>query len=137
MNIDRTLDGDLARIRDVARRMDALFRIPGTRITVGLDNILGLVPVAGDLLSVLPALWIVREARMLGARPATLARMMLNTLFDAVIGSVPLAGDLFDLLYNANLRNLALLEADVAARCLTARPARQAMDAPPRALTAG
>ena len=42
------LDTELSRLRTYARRLDALFRIPGTRLTVGIDNLLGFIPVIGD-----------------------------------------------------------------------------------------
>ena len=112
MNIEAA-PTDYERVLRTARRMDALVRIPGTNMRVGLDSLLGLVPVAGDVLALLPSLWILWHARRLGARRRTLARMAANVALDAGIGTIPLAGDLFDLFYKANLRNVALLERDM------------------------
>lgn len=121
MNITQDLDAELARIKRVAWRMDALFFIPRTNLSVGLDNILGLVPVVGDALALGPSVWIIWRAHKLGATPGALAYMSLNLLADVVIGSVPVAGDVFDVWYNANIRNVRLLEKNLAKRAERAR----------------
>ncbi|WP_299843017.1 DUF4112 domain-containing protein [uncultured Roseovarius sp.] len=110
------LDTELARLRKIARRLDALFRIPGTRLTVGIDNLLGFLPVIGDAAALAPALWLVWKARQLGATPGAQIVMLGNLAIDTIIGSVPLIGDLFDIAYNANIRNVRLLEANLAKR---------------------
>ena len=125
MHIQQDIDQDLALLRKVAMRMDALFTIPGTRVTVGLDNIIGLLPVVGDLVSVAPSVWMIHRAHKIGATPGTIVYMSLNTALDFVIGSIPIIGDIFDVLYNANLRNYAALEANLNRR--TAR-AKQVFD---------
>lgn len=123
MNIDeQNLDQELQALRALARRLDALVRIPGTRLTLGFENILGLVPVVGDVLALAPSLWIVWKARALGATPGGLAAMVLNILIDMVIGMVPFLGDLFDIAFNANIRNVAILERNIAARAARAKP---------------
>lgn len=95
------IDAALARVELVARLMDALIVIPGTGIRLGLDAILGLVPVAGDLLAQVISTYIIWEARRLGVGKLTLMRMFGNTLIDTVIGSVPIAGDAFDVAFRA------------------------------------
>jgi len=104
------IDAALARITMVARTMDSLYAIPGTKIRLGLDAILGLVPVAGDLISQAIATYIIWEARQLGVSKLTLARMFANTLVDTMIGAVPLAGDVFDVVFRANMKNLRILQ---------------------------
>lgn len=121
MNIEQDIDFELARLRRLAQRMDALFTVPGTRITVGLDNILGLVPMFGDLAALLPGLWIIGRARRLGASPGVLVYMALNSLADFAVGLLPIAGDLFDLLYDANMRNYNVLEVNLNKRCARAQ----------------
>jgi hypothetical protein len=113
MNIQHDIDEELRKLRKVAMRMDALFYIRGTRISIGLDNILGLVPVVGDLASVAPSIWIIHRAYRIGATPGTIVYMSLNTALDFVIGSIPIIGDIFDVLYNANLRNYAAIEVNL------------------------
>jgi hypothetical protein len=100
----------LQRLRALANTMDSLVRIPGTNVTLGLDAALGLVPVVGDLAAQAIGAYIVYEARRLGARKRTLARMGWNMVVDTAVGSVPLVGDLFDIGWKANRKNLALLE---------------------------
>ncbi|MGR3501497.1 DUF4112 domain-containing protein [Pseudaestuariivita sp.] len=113
----------LARIERLAARMDRAFRLPGTRIRLGWDSILGLVPGIGDALTLGPAGYIVFEGQRLGVRRRTLARMGLNIGIDALIGAVPLVGDLFDVGWKANSRNVQLIRKDVSRK--TARRASQ------------
>ena len=104
------IDDELRRLREIAWRMDALFYIPKTNLSVGLDNILGLVPVVGDVATVAPSIWMIYKARKLGATPGAIAFMVSNVLTDMLIGSIPIIGDIFDIAYNANIRNYRLLE---------------------------
>ena len=110
----RNLDGmedfaRLARLERAARLMDSAVRIPGTRIRVGLDSIVGLVPGIGDTLALAPGAWIIGSAWNMGAPGHVLGRMAVNSGIDWAIGTVPLIGDLFDVGFKANLRNVALL----------------------------
>lgn len=100
----------------LAWMLDNQFQIPGTSVRVGLDGILGLIPGVGDTISSGLSLLILAEAVQLHVHRRTLAKMAGNIALDWVIGLVPLLGDVFDILYKANMRNLALLEADLAAR---------------------
>lgn len=106
--------------------MDALFRIPRTKVTVGLDNILGLAPVVGDAAALIPSLWIIWQARKLGATPGALAYMVMNTGNDFVIGSIPIVGDVFDMTYNANVRNVAALERNLEKTATSAKEVSRA-----------
>lgn len=103
----------LARLRRLAQLLDARFELPGTRFRFGFDALIGLVPGVGDLAGGALTLWLILEARRLGARRRTLAKMAGNALLDVVVGAVPLAGDLFDATFKANLRNVRLLERDL------------------------
>lgn len=97
------------RLDRIARRMDSAFRIPGTKIRIGADGILGLVPGIGDGLALAPAAYIIWESHRIGAPPELLARMAVNVGVDALVGTVPLIGDIFDIGWKANLRNADLL----------------------------
>jgi hypothetical protein len=105
----------LARERMVllARLMDSAFVIPGTRVRAGLDALLGLVPGVGDLAAGAIGLFLILQARELGASRWLQARMVGNLLLDTAVGSVPLLGDAFDVLFKANLRNLKLLQKEL------------------------
>ncbi len=124
MNIETNIDYELDRLRKLAWRMDAIIRIPRTRIMLGLDNFVGLIPVVGDLLTALPGLWMINQARKLGASPGTLAYMVLNTAFDTAIGMIPFVGDIFDMFYCANIRNYKALERDLNKKAARAKPVR-------------
>ena len=134
MNIAQdNIDEELRKLRVLAWRMDALFYIPRTNISVGLDNILGLIPVVGDIAAMAPSVWMIHRAYKLGATPGALAYMIANTAVDLVVGSIPIAGDVFDMVYNANIRNYRALERNLnmqAARAKEVRPPR-AIDALP------
>ena len=102
-------------LRQLAHVLDSLIGIPGTRIRVGLDGLIGLVPFAGDLLGGLFSTVIVVGAWSRGAPPALLLRMLANLAIDVTIGLIPLLGDAFDIAWKANRRNYALLERHIAA----------------------
>lgn len=115
------LDTEIRTLKRLATRLDALFTIPRTRITVGLDNLLGLLPVIGDIAALAPAVYLVWRGYKLGASPGALIIMAGNLALDLVIGLVPIIGDGFDVLYNANLRNVAILERNLNRRAARAR----------------
>ena len=99
----------VARLEALARLMDGAFVVPGTTIRFGLDGIIGLVPVAGDVIAGLVSTYLIWEARQLGAPTLLIARMVANTLLDTTIGVIPVVGDAFDVLFRANMKNMALL----------------------------
>ena len=99
----------LARIDALSRLLDTAFILPGTNIRFGLDALIGLVPGIGDVITTAMSLYIVNEARALGAPRLLIARMMMNVALDGVVGAVPLLGDAFDVAFRANRRNMALL----------------------------
>jgi Domain of unknown function (DUF4112) len=99
----------LARLEALAQLMDGAFVIPGTKVRFGLDAIIGLVPIAGDLIASLVSSYLIWEARQLGASRWVIGRMIANTTIDTLFGVVPIVGDAFDVLFRANLKNLALL----------------------------
>src|SRR5580692_795971 len=68
----------LARLDAVAKLLDVAFMLPGTKIRYGIDGIIRLIPVVGDLIASAFSLWLVREARALGAPWHVTARMLAN-----------------------------------------------------------
>ena len=99
----------LVRLEALAKLMDGAFVIPGTTIRFGLDGVIGLIPVAGDLIASTISAYLIWEARELGAPSWLIARMLTNAFLDTVIGAIPVAGDAFDVLFRANMKNMALL----------------------------
>jgi hypothetical protein len=99
----------LARLDTLAKLMDSAFLVPGTRIRLGLDSVIGLVPGIGDIASALISSYIIWEARQLGLPRWKIARMAANVAFDTTIGAIPLVGDVLDVFYKSNRRNLKIL----------------------------
>jgi len=99
------------RLRQLAWLLDSSIPVPGTRLTIGLDALIGLFPFVGDLVGVLLSAYIVGEAARLGAPKSVLWRMSLNAGIEGLVGIVPLAGDVFDAAFKANQRNVRLLDA--------------------------
>ena len=98
------------RLRQLSRLMDNLITIPGTKVGVGLDPILGLLPIGGDFLGIILSCYIVVEAARIGVSRATLGRMVVNIIVDGLVGAFPMLGDLFDFAWKANTLNIQLLE---------------------------
>jgi hypothetical protein len=105
-----TREQRLKRLGAVAKLLDIAFILPGTKIRYGVDGIIGLIPVVGDIVATALSLWLVREARALGAPWHITARMLGNVAIQGVVGVVPVAGDAFDVLFRANIRNVRMLQ---------------------------
>lgn len=104
--------------QSIRRRVEALeailersFRVPGVNIPVGLDSIVGLVPVVGDVVTAAMGAYMVWEARNLGLPRWKLWRMAGNIAFDTALGAIPLVGDVFDVAFRSNSRNLRIIRA--------------------------
>jgi hypothetical protein len=104
----------LKRVQRLARLWDAAISVPGTRLRIGLDPLVGLVPGIGDAVGALVASYVLVEAMQFGVPTSVLLRMLANIAVDALLGTVPVIGDIFDVVWTANLRNVALLEQHVA-----------------------
>lgn len=89
--------------------MDNLVQIPGTETRVGIDPIIGFLPVVGDMASAAVSLAFVSRAAPTLSR-YTVARMLVNVGIDGVVGAVPIVGDFFDFGFKANTRNMAIFE---------------------------
>jgi hypothetical protein len=104
-----TREQRIARIEMLAKLLDVAFIVPGTKVRYGIDGLIGLIPVIGDIITTAISLWLVKEARALGAPWHVTARMLGNVAVDGAVGLVPLAGDAFDVMFRANMRNVRLL----------------------------
>lgn len=102
------------RLDRLSRQLDSIFRIPGTRFRVGYDAIASIVPVVGDLVTALPAAWIILESYRMGLPRHKLARQGINVALDAAVGSIPILGTIFDAGFRSNLRNVDILRAHLA-----------------------
>jgi hypothetical protein len=108
---DPEVEAILEDLRSFARLLDSAVEIPGTNVRVGLDPVLGLLPVAGDVPTSLVGAYVLVQAVRLDVPRETVARMVANLVVDAVVGSIPLVGDVGDVVWRAHDRNVALLEA--------------------------
>lgn len=88
--------------------MDSAFVIPGTKFRFGLDPLIGMIPVAGDVIGGLVSAFIVVRCRTLRLPGIVLVRMALNVIINALVGAIPAVGDLFSLWFRSNERNLDL-----------------------------
>lgn len=120
------LEADIRRVKAFAKLMDAQFDIGGVK--VGVDTLIGLIPVVGDTISSLIALYPVTIAKKHGLGKFVRWRMMANIATDWAVGLIPFVGDVADIGMKSNLRNAKLLE-DAAARKL-GRPIAEPTERP-------
>lgn len=97
------------RIEAMEQMLEGLFVLPGTNRRVGLDSIVGLIPVVGDIATAAMGAWMVWEARNLGMSKWQLTRMAANVGVDTLLGAVPFVGDAFDFFFKSNTKNLKLI----------------------------
>jgi len=98
------------RIETLEFLLERSFVIPGINRPVGLDAIVGLVPVVGDVITATMGAYIIWEARNLGMPKWKIWRMVGNLGVDTALGAVPLVGDAFDFLFRSNTRNLKIIK---------------------------
>ena len=98
-------------LQQLAWLLDSSLPVPGTRLTVGLDALIGLFPVIGDVIGVALSSYILSQAARLGAPRSVLSRMAFNIAIEGIVGIIPFAGDVFDAAFKANQRNVRLLDA--------------------------
>ena len=105
--VDR--DQIIRRLERLSWLLDEAVRVPGTRITLGWDSVLGIVPGIGDAITTVFSAYFLWEANRLGLSTSTLVKMLGNVGIDFLVGTVPVIGDLCDIGWRANRRNLKLL----------------------------
>jgi hypothetical protein len=96
-------------IERVAKVMDSAVKLPVIG-GVGLDALLGLVPVAGDAASAAVSVSLIAKSVRYGIPREIITKMLANVLVDLLLGIVPVVGDLADMWFKANERNVALLK---------------------------
>jgi hypothetical protein len=106
---DEDVADQLRQAQGLAHLFDESIPLPGGR-SIGLDPLIGLLPVVGDVSASSVSVYIVMEAIYLGVPRSTLLRMVANVLVDTVVGGLPVVGDVFDAWFKANARNVVLLE---------------------------
>jgi hypothetical protein len=99
----------LAQIERLARLMDSAISLPVVG-GIGLDALLGLFPVAGDVISAGVSLHLIRRSLEFGLPRSLITKMIANSLTDVLLGLIPVVGDIADVAYRGNSRNVALLK---------------------------
>jgi len=102
-------DALLAHLERLTDLLDSRWRIPGTRIPIGIDGIASLLPVVGDSATGVVSAYLVFQAARFGVPKSVLLRMAGNVGLDWAVGSVPVLGTIFDIGFRANRRNMNLL----------------------------
>ena len=98
------------RVESLEFILERSFTIPGINRAVGLDAIVGLVPVLGDVVTAAMGAYLIWEARNLGMPKWKIWRMIGNLGIDTMLGAIPLAGDAFDFMFRSNTRNLRIIK---------------------------
>lgn len=114
--VARSSGGSPVTVRQLERLaaiLDNRFRIPGTSLRFGLDAIVGILPVVGDLAGSGMSLYILYNSYLKGVRSSTLLRMIWNIACDTILGAVPVLGDFFDFTWQANQKNVNLALEDL------------------------
>lgn len=99
-----------ARVQRLAVLLDARFAVPFTRLRIGLDALVGLVPIVGDAAMAVVSLYLIVQARRLGTPWRRIALMVLLVFADLIVSEVPVLGDIADVFFKANLLIVGLME---------------------------
>ena len=100
----------LLRLKLLSERLDNSIKIPGTNQKIGIDAIIGLIPILGDFIGVIFSTYIMYSGIKMGVSSKTVTKMAANIAIEFLIGSFPIIGDIFDILWKANKRNVMLIE---------------------------
>ena len=98
-----------SRVEAMEKILERAFVVPGINRPIGMDSIVGLIPVVGDIVTAAMGAYIIWEARNLGMSKMQLTRMAANVGIDTALGAIPLAGDVFDFIWRSNSRNLRII----------------------------
>ena len=100
----------IIRLKRLSERLDETFTVPGTDYKIGIESIIGVIPLVGDLIGGVISTYIMYSGIKIGASPRIIAQMAANIAIDFAIGSIPIVGDLFDFVWKANKKNVELIE---------------------------
>jgi hypothetical protein len=110
----------------LAHLLDDEVHTPGTRIRFGLDPLIGMIPIVGDVIVTAAGGWILIAAHRLGVPQRTLGLMAYNLLVNGLVGSIPIFGDAFSFIFKCHAKNAAVLVRNVKqgrdGACALARP---------------
>ena len=104
----RTVEEELRRLGVFSRMLDSQFSVMGVRF--GVDSLLGLVPVAGDVATGIAGTYALATAIRLKLHPIAAVQIGWNLLFDTAVGAIPVLGDIFDFFFKSNTKNFRVIE---------------------------
>lgn len=105
-----TAPSALKKAQKLANLTDSKMHIPFLGIPVGLDFLVGLIPVVGDIIMVVISLSIVRMAKSMQVPKKLRITMLRNIAIDFILGLIPFVGDVADLFYKSNQKNVRIME---------------------------
>ncbi len=108
--MQKTINSKLKWVERVSYLMDEKFRVPGTNFRFGLDPLINLFPIVGDLAGFAVSSALVLAMARHGVSRKVLILMALNVGLDSTIGAIPVIGQIFDFAYKSNSRNIKLLK---------------------------
>lgn len=103
-------ESTLKRLEKFSHYTDSSIGIPFTKFNIGLEAVIGLIPVIGDAAGLILSSYVLIEAQRLGVSKRIKSKMIINMLIDFIGGLVPFFGDIFDAYFKANTRNTRLLK---------------------------
>ena len=107
------IDAAIKRLERFSQITDSSIGLPFTKFNIGIDAIIGLVPVVGDAIGFLLSCYVLFEAQRMGVSKRVKLKILVNMLIDFFGGLIPLFGDLFDAFFKANTRNTAILKEEL------------------------
>ena len=111
----------LLRLKLLSERLDELTKIPGTNQKVGIDAIIGVIPILGDFIGAVFSTYIMYSGIKMGVSSKVVTKMAANIAIEFMIGWIPIIGDIFDVLWKANKRNVELIENATAEKQINAK----------------
>ena len=111
----------LLRLKLLSERVDELTKIPGTNQKIGIDAIIGVIPILGDFIGAVFSTYIMYSGIKMGVSSKVVTKMAANIAIEFMIGWIPVIGDIFDVLWKANKRNVELIENATAEKQINAK----------------
>ena len=98
------------RVEMMERILERTFTLPGTRQQFGLDVILEVIPIVGDVAAAALGSYMLWEARNLKMSKWQMSRMAGNVGVDFLLGLIPFIGVIPDFFFRSNSRNLKMIK---------------------------
>lgn len=102
------MDKHLTFAQNLADILDNKFSILGLKF--GIDPIIGLIPVAGDVLPVIVGIYMAWIGWKLNLPSGKVFRILFNAALDVLIGFLPVVGDLGDFAFKSHTMNMDILK---------------------------